>query len=120
MTVRGEDGLVPFLPGEMGVPHLAPNIPGGAEGVGAAPPARLVIAKLARHVAPFSGAAHLAVAEPDRMQRAFDLVLPILDELEQAGMVGGQIVVLRDKGFQNRRLVGQSGKDLCGGQPVAL
>lgn len=57
--------------------------------------------------------------EPDRMQRAFDLVLPEFDELEEPRIIRCQIVILPDERVENTGVIGHPVEHLRRGQPVA-
>ena len=51
-------------------------------------------------VAPLARRDQLAVGETDRMQRPLDVLLPKLDEAEEARMIGCQIILLPDEAVE--------------------
>jgi hypothetical protein len=69
-----------------------------------------VILELAHHVPPFPRRDHLAVREADGMERPLDLALPELDELEEARMVGREVVVLPDEAVEDVAVIRASGR----------
>ncbi len=70
------------------------------------------------HIPPFTWPYHLPVSEPYRVERSFNLLLPELDEAEEARMVRGDVVVLPNKRIEYAPIVGHSVKELGGCQPV--
>jgi hypothetical protein len=86
----------------------------------AALPEASMYREFAGHVLPFAGADHLAMHEPDRMQRPFDLRLPELDKLEEPGMVGGHVVLLPDVTVQHALEIRHAIEKLRRGQTVSL
>jgi len=62
-----------------------------------------MIPKLAHLIAPCARPDQLAVHKAHRMQRPFDIALPVFDEGEQTVVVGGKVVVLPDIAFSTCR-----------------
>ena len=60
------------------------------------------------------------VGDVDRMQLAFDIVRPEMQEFGKDGIARGEVVFLPDIGLQEFRVIGKVIKDFCCRQAVIL
>ena len=79
----------------------------------------LVVLELPYDMAPFAGPDKLPMGETYRMDRPLDLALPKLDELEEAGMVRGEVIVLPDKRVQDVLVIRDPVEELASGRAIA-